>query len=61
VTALEKDIQMHVLADCGGWLHVCIPSGELGYWMDVKGTFGYLRAKDVLQAATPLQMKYSVK
>lgn len=59
VTALEKDIQMYVLADCGGWLHVCIPSVELGFWMDVEGTYGYLRTKDVLQAASPLRLKYS--
>ena len=61
VAALEKGTQMQVLANCDGWLHVCISSGELGYWMDVEGTFGYLRTKDVLQAATPLQLKYSVK
>jgi hypothetical protein len=49
---------MYVLADRGDWLHVCIPQGEVGYWMDIGGTYGYLRTRDVTQADTPLRLKY---
>jgi hypothetical protein len=50
---------MYVLADCGDWLHVCIPRSEVGYWMDIEGTYGYLRAQDATQADTPLRLKYT--
>lgn len=56
---LKAGTGMYVLADCGDWLHVCIPQGELGYFMDIEGTYGYLRAQDVMQADTPLQLKYA--
>ena len=60
-TTLAANTELYVLADCDGWLHVCIPKGNLGYWMDVEGTFGYLRMEDVIQAVTPLRLKYMVK
>ena len=58
VGKLTAGTAFYVLADCGDWLHVCIPQGELGYWMDVNGTFGYLLKKDVLQADSPLRLKF---
>jgi hypothetical protein len=57
---LTAGTDMYVLADCGDWLHVCIPKGEVGYFMDVEDTYGYLRVQDVTQADTPLQLKYAV-
>ncbi len=56
---LAAGTAMYVLADCGGWLHVCIPRDEVGYFMDIEGTYGYLRAQDVSQADTPLRLKYA--
>ena len=49
---------MYVLADCDGWLHVCIPKNGLAYWMEEGGTYGYLPAEDVTEAFTPLRLKY---
>jgi hypothetical protein len=57
---LTAGTEMYVLADCDGWLHVCIPKGEVGYFMDIEGTYGYLRVQDVTQADTPLRLKYAV-
>lgn len=59
VAALPKGAVMYVLAERGDWLHVCVPQGELGYWMGDGGTYGYLRSRDVTQAYTPLQLKYT--
>lgn len=39
--------RMHILAECGGWLHVTIPRGEIGPLMDVSGTDGYVRAGQI--------------
>ena len=58
VTTLDENTEMYVLADCDGWLHVCIPKNGLGYWMEEEGTYGYLPAEDVVQAFTPLRLKY---
>ncbi len=58
VTAIEEGAEMYVLADCDGWLHVCIPRNGLGYWMEEEGTYGYLRTEDVVEASTPLRLKY---
>jgi len=50
---------MHVLAECdGGWLHVSIPQGDAGWKMDINGTDGYIKEKDVLIADTPLQLEW---
>lgn len=57
---LKAGTEMYVLADCGDWLHVCVPRGEVGYFMDIEGMFGYLRPKDITQADTPLQLKYAI-
>lgn len=59
VTSLKAGASMYVLADCGDWLHVCIPKDNVGYFMDIEGTYGYLRVKDVTQADTPLRLKYA--
>ncbi len=56
---LAAGTAMYVLADCGDWLHVCIPRDEVGYFMDIEGTYGYLRTQDVTQADTPLRLKYA--
>ncbi len=58
VTSLDENTELYVLADCDGWLHVCIPNSGLAYWMEEDGTYGYLPAEDVVQAFTPLRLKY---
>ncbi len=59
VQKISEGTLMHVLADCdGGWLHVSIPQGEIGWQMDVNGTDGYVKAKDVLMGGTPLSLEW---
>jgi len=57
VTTLPAGTQMHVLAEIGGWLHVMVPQeGDPGWLMDINGTDGYVKAKDVVTAATSQQL-----
>ena len=59
VTTLPAGTKMHVLAKRGGWLHVMVPqNGEPGWLMDINGTDGYVKAKDVVTAATSLQLDW---
>lgn len=44
---LPAQTRFHVLAECGDWLHVMLPQGELGWMMDENGLDGYIRADDV--------------
>lgn len=43
VREIPEGTRMHVLAECGEWLHVMIPSGEITWIMDVNGTDGYVK------------------
>jgi hypothetical protein len=47
-----------VIAVLGDWLHVVIPQGEPGWMMDVNGTDGYVKASDVMEAATSVQLDW---
>ena len=59
VTTLPAGTKMHVLAERGGWLHVMVPqNGEPGWLMDVNGTDGYVKAGDVVTAATSQQLDW---
>lgn len=58
VARLETGAKMHVLADCGDWLHVMLCDGEPGWLMDVHGVSGYLRKADVVQAGTSQQLDW---
>lgn len=55
VAQLEAGTRLHVLGTAGShglWLHVCVPRGEIGWLMDIEGTYGYLRTSDVQVAPT---------
>jgi uncharacterized protein YgiM (DUF1202 family) len=58
VMDLNAGTKMHVIAVVGDWLHVVVPQGEPGWMMDVNGTDGYVKASDVLQAGTSLQLDW---
>ena len=59
VTTLPAGTKMHVLAERGNWLHVMVPqNGEPGWLMDINGTDGYVKASDVLTAATSQQLDW---
>ena len=60
VQDLPKGSRMHVLTDEGDWLYVCVPQGELGWLMDVDGTYGYVHKNDVVIAATAIQLDWIV-
>ena len=47
VQEVPKGTRMHILAQCGDWLHVMIPQGELGSIMDVNGTDGYVKGDEI--------------
>lgn len=47
VEEVPKGTRMHILAQCGDWLHVMIPQGELGSIMDVNGTDGYVKEEEI--------------
>jgi hypothetical protein len=58
VMDITAGTKMHVIATCGDWLHVVIPQGEIGWAMDVKGTYGYVKASDVVQAGSSIQLDW---
>ena len=45
----RKTLQMHIIIDNGDWLYVDVPGGEIGFSMDVGGTFGYVRKDEINQ------------
>ena len=55
VTDLAQGSKMHVLCEQNGWLYVVVPRGEIGWLMDVAGTYGYVRPGDVTISATAIQ------
>ncbi|MEG1013450.1 MAG: hypothetical protein RSI33_04310 [Clostridia bacterium] len=54
---LPAGTKMHVLMDCENWLYVVVPRGEIGWLMDVEGTYGYVKTADVVQAATVMGLE----
>jgi len=58
---LPAGTRMHVLAERGDWLHVMIPSGELGWMMDLNGQDGYVKKNSVIMAATALQLDWKAE
>lgn len=55
---LEAGTKMHVLCERGDWLYVVVPRDEISWLMDLDGTYGYVRATDVEQAATAIQLDW---
>lgn len=47
VQTLPAGTKMHVIIEDDDWLYVDVPQGEIGFLMDVDGTFGYVRKADV--------------
>lgn len=58
VRKLPAGTMMHVLAERGEWLHVMIPQGEIGWMMDADGVDGYVRAREVRQGASAMQLEW---
>lgn len=58
VTDLEKDTKLHVLTEQNGWLYVVVPRGEIGWFMDVGGTYGYVWAGDVVISGSGLKLDW---
>ena len=52
VIDLPKGSEMHVLLETGGWLYVAVPRGDMSWYMDVKGIYGFVRAGEVTQYAS---------
>lgn len=48
---LAAGTKMHVILEEGDWLYVVVPRGDIGWLMDVDGTYGYVRRSDVRVAA----------
>ncbi|MEA4927424.1 MAG: SH3 domain-containing protein [Candidatus Limiplasma sp.] len=55
---LPAGTRMHVIAVQGDWLYVAVPSGAIGWKMDLNSTFGFIRADAVRQGATALQAEW---
>ncbi len=47
VREVPAGTRMHIMAECGDWLHVMIPREEITWLMDVDGTDGYVKADEV--------------
>ena len=58
VQKLEAGTQMQVLAECGDWLHVNLPQGEMSGQMDANGTDGYVKRDQVTVAGTQLVLEW---
>jgi hypothetical protein len=58
VMDITTGTKMHVIATCGDWLHVVVPQGDIGWMMDINGTDGYVKASDVTQADTSIQLDW---
>ena len=52
VQTLPAGTKMHVIIENGDWLYVDVPREEIGFLMDVDGTFGYVRKADVTFLST---------
>ena len=42
ITDVPEGTRMHVLFERDGWFYVVIPQGDLGFHMDVNGTYGFI-------------------
>lgn len=59
IQTVPEGTQMQVLADCdGGWLHVCIPQGDMQWTLDLNGVDGYIKKDDVRVGGTPLTLEW---
>ena len=51
--ALPAGVTFHILTEYKGMYHICIPSGELSWAVDVDGHYGYIPKDGVLTGAGP--------
>ena len=58
VGTLPAGTKMHVVIADGDWLYVDVPRGDMAWFMDPGGTFGWVRAADVCQALMPCQLDW---
>ena len=61
VTELPAGSEMHVLLETGGWLYVAVPRGEMDWYMDVNGIYGFVRASEVTQYATLSALRWDAQ
>lgn len=57
--SLPAGTDMHVVLEDGSWYYVCVPQGELGWFMDVNGVFGYVKKRDVITAGMACQLDWA--
>ena len=50
--------RMHIIFESGDWLYVDIPSGEMNWVMDPKGTFGFVHKNDVTEMPASSLIKW---
>ena len=55
---LPEGTLLRVLAETGNWLIVSIPQSEDDWLMRPDETIGYVKASDVLQAGSPIQLEW---
>lgn len=58
VTDLEKGVKFHVITEQNGWLYVVVPRGEIGWFMDAEGTYGYVKAGDVFISGSGMKLDW---
>ena len=58
VTELPAGTKMHLVLENGNWYYVCVPREEIGSFMDVQGTYGWLRKDDVITAGMVCQLEW---
>ena len=63
VAEFPKNTLMHVVTvdSEAGWLYVMVPSGEIGWEVDVTGVGGYVRPEEIQQYATVRQAQKDVE
>lgn len=61
VADISKGTSMHVIMEAGNWYYVCIPQTQpADMWMDPDGTYGYIKADQVLVGNNLLQLEWAL-
>ncbi len=55
---LKAGTKMHIITEQNGWLYVVVPQGDIGWFMDVNGTYGYVKQDDVRTASSSLALDW---
>lgn len=61
VADIPAGTSMHVIMEAGNWYYVCLPQTQpAGMWMDPGGTYGYIKADQVLMGNSLLQLEWKL-